>query len=105
MIFNFIYPRVRPNITSVQHGLMTKRSTITQLLEYFDKIFSINEMNFKILSVYFDFCKAFDQVPHHILLSKLAKFGFNYTFLELFSSYLSDRTQIVMIENTFSSIG
>ena len=50
-------------------------------------------------------CKAFDQVPHHNLQRKLAKFGFDYTFLELFSSYLSDRTQIVMIEKTSSSIG
>ena len=75
MVFSFIYPRVRPNITSVQLGLMTKRSTITQLLEYLDKIYSNNETNFERLSVYFDFCKAFYQVPHRILLSKLAKFG------------------------------
>ena len=71
---------------------MMKRSTITQLLEYLDKIYSNNETNLESLSVYFDFCEAFDRVPHHILLSKLAKFGFDYTFLELFSSYLSDRT-------------
>ena len=84
---------------------MTKRSTITQFLENLDKIYSNNETNLESLSIYFDFCKAFDQVGHQILLSKLAKFGFDYAFLELFSSYLSDRTQIVMIENTSSSIG
>ena len=105
MIFKFIYPRVRPNITSVEHDFMTKRSTITQLLEYLDKIYSNNETNLERLSVYFGFCKAFDQVPHHILLSKLANFGFDYTFLELFSSYLSDRPQIVRIQNISSSIG
>ena len=84
---------------------MTKRSNITQLLDYLDKIYSNKETNLESLSVYFDFRKAFDRVPHHILLSKMAKFGFDYTFLELFSSYMSDRTQIVMIENTSSSIG
>ena len=105
MIFNFIYPRVRPNITSVQHGFMTKRSTITQLHEYLDKIYSNKETYFESLSVYFDFRKAFDRVSHHILLSKMVKFGFDYTFLGLFSSYLSDRTQIVMIENTSFFIG
>ena len=70
LIFNFKNTRVRPNITSLRHGFMTKRSTITQLLEYLDEIYSNNETS---LSVYFDFCKAFDQLPHHILLSKLAK--------------------------------
>ena len=49
MIFNFIYPRVRPNITSVQHGFMTKRSTITQVLEYLDKVYSNNETNLESL--------------------------------------------------------
>ena len=83
---------------------MTKRSTITQFLENLDKIYSNNETNLESFSLYFDFCKAFDQVGHHILLSKLTKFGFDYAFLELFSSYLSDRTQIVMIENISSSI-
>ena len=84
---------------------MTKRSTITQFLENLDKIYSNNETNLESLSIYFDFCKAFDQVGYQILLRKLAKFGFDYAFLELFSSYLSDRTQIVMIEITSSSIG
>ena len=86
MIFDFIYPNIRAKITPAQHGFRTKRSTVTQLLEYLDQIYNDVETKNECLSVYFDFRKAFDQVPHHILIAKLGNLGFDISFLELFAS-------------------
>lgn len=46
----------------------------------------------------FDFSKAFDKVPHHLLLCKLRKIGFSITSLKWIHSYLSERTQAVIDE-------
>ena len=105
MIFDFIYPKIRAKVTPAQHGFMTKRSTVTQLLEYLDQIYNDVEAKSECLSVYFDFRKAFDQVPHHILILKLGNLGFDVSFLELFASYLTNRTQNVLINNEASPKG
>ena len=41
MLFNFLYPLVRPLDTNVQHGFMKRRSTPTQLISYFDVLTTI----------------------------------------------------------------
>ena len=102
MIFDFIYPKIRAKVTPAQHGFMTKRSTVTQLFEYLDQIYNDVEAKNEFFSVYFDFRKAFEQVPHHILISKHGNLGFDISFLELFASYLTNRTQIVLINNEAS---
>ena len=76
MLFNFLYPLVRPLVTNAQHGFMKRRSTTTQLTSYFDVLYNYLDKNFPCASVYFDIKKAFDSVPHHKLLTKLAAFGF-----------------------------
>ena len=53
-------------------------------------------------SVYLDYEKAFDKVPHTILLCKLRRFGLDESFFELLSSYLKDRIQNVKIDNHVS---
>ena len=45
--------------------------------------------------IYTDFSKAFDTVNHRILLHKLAEIGFSPKLIQLFKSYLQDRTQFV----------
>ena len=51
--------------------------------------------------IYLDLSKAFDEVPHHLLLSKLCDFGIRGTGLPWFQSYLSDRRQRVVLQGVF----
>ena len=54
------------------------------------------------LAAFVDSRKVFDCVQHHILLRKLCKVGLNLTVLRWVRSYLQDRKQRVLADNTFS---
>ena len=54
-----------------QHGFVPGRSTETQLLDHFCRIYEALEEDARIDTVYLDFAKAFDKVDHNILLTKL----------------------------------
>ena len=58
-----------------QHGFVNKRSTVTQLLNYFDKSTETIADGDVVDVIYFDFAKAFDTVPHQRLLMKLKGYG------------------------------
>ena len=53
--------------------------------------------------LFLDFKKAFDMVNHTILLSKLKVYKLDDLSLNWFKSYLSERSQIVIINNYESS--
>ena len=57
-----------------------------------------------VISIFLDFKKAFDCVSHDILLSKLNFYGIRGIALNWFKSYLSDRKQYTMINNTSSQL-
>ena len=49
-----------------------------------------------------DLSKAFDCLPHSLIIAKLYAYGLSFDSCELLSSYLSDRVQRVKIKNTRS---
>jgi hypothetical protein len=54
------------------------------------------------VSVYFDLTKAFDIVPHNILLRKLSNFGLSSSYVDWFHSYFSNRQPFFRISGTLS---
>src|SRR5579859_6169012 len=48
--------------------------------------------------VFLDFSKAFDTVLHGLLLQKLKSYGIQPDAVQLISSFLSDRTQRVVVD-------
>ena len=60
-----------------QHGFRSMRSTLTQLLSYWDAMLTKLEDGGSADAIYLDFSKAFDKVEHGVLLHKLKDFGVN----------------------------
>lgn len=77
---------------STSHALMS----ITQLISN-----ALDQGNFAC-ALFIDLEKAFDTVDHIILLRKLSHYGIRGHSLELFSSYLSNRKQIVSLSGISS---
>ena len=57
-------------LSSKQYGFINGRSTTTQLLSYLDKYVDTIVYGGVVDTIYFDFAKAFDSVPHERLLGQ-----------------------------------
>ena len=62
-------------LSNKQYGFMKNRSTVTQLLYYFNKCCERTSERKVIDSIYFDLAKAFDTVPNRRLCKKLSGYG------------------------------
>ena len=58
-------------INESQHGFRSNRSTLTQLLEFYETVVELSETGSLVDAVYLDYAKAFDKVSHNILMKNL----------------------------------
>lgn len=56
------------------------------------------------LPTFLDFSKVFDCIPRSILITKLKFYGFDYSSRLVIESYLTNRKQVVQIEDKKSDI-
>ena len=86
-------------ITSRQYGFIPGRSTTTQLLNYLNDCIEALVEGYVTDTIYFDFSKAFDTVPHHRLLKKLKCYGIKGQVLKWIESFLKGRSQVVKVND------
>ena len=91
-------------LTKYQHGLYFRRSVLTNTLAFLQRIFESLDKYSKdeIIAFYTDFSKAFDKVPHHELLKKIAKTGVGGCLVQVLDDYLKNRKKFVRVDNVRS---
>ena len=104
IVYNKLISHLESNqlIHKHQYGFQRQRSTEHALLHVLNTISTALNENKYCIGIFLDLKKAFDTVPHDILLKKLQKLGITGTALEWFTSYLSNRTQKVVVNDTLS---
>ena len=86
-----------------QSGFRENHSCQTTLIQLTDSLLSnINNNEFSGI-IFIDFQKAFDVISHTLLLRKLAVFKLTPNFIALMSSFLSNRKQLVLLNNQQSA--
>lgn len=85
-----------------QHGFIKGRSTLTNLMELNHIAAETLAKQKQLDIIYLDFNKAFDTIKHSIIITKLANLQYSHDALKWFSSFLSNRSLRVKINNELS---
>lgn len=88
-----------------QHGFMSGRSCSTNLLSVLNLWTMALEEEDSIDTIYLDFAKAFDTVPHKRLLRKLQIYGIDGQVHQWVENFLTGRKQKVVVNGEESAWG
>ena len=95
---------VEDKICNNQHGFVERRSCLSNLLETVDTIIDMLGEGSTVDVFYFDFCKAFDSVPHYRLLTKLENYGITGPMLNIIKDFLTGRTMKTVVRGSYSKL-
>ena len=102
--FDWLYPVLRQQLHDSQFGFRNGGSAIVQIVCILAKVYLLNDSSAidELTVFYLDFKKAFDKVPHDLLLLKIHKMGIDGTARKLIANYLDNRKQCVKKNNSRS---
>ena len=86
-------------LSEAQCGFRAGRSTGTCLVSFLDIIYREIDQGGVCGVVSLDLAKAFDTVDHERLIYKLKCYGFRYSCLKWYESYLSSRVQRTIVDD------
>ena len=90
---------IRPS----QHGFMNGRSCLTNPISFYDKVTHLVNEGKAVNVVYLDFSKAYDTVPHSILMEKPAAPSLDGHTLHWVKHWLDGQAQRVVVNGVKSS--
>ena len=103
ILYDELLTRTIDKIDTRQHGLLRNRSCNSNLLLFTESIARSLHEKIGTDVIYFDFAKAFDTVSHDLILNKLkTQYSIDGTLLKLFTEYLRNRKQRVILDNVIS---
>ena len=98
------YFNVNGLFADYQYGFRTGRSTMDAVKSLIEILYQTFENDKYAEATFCDLSKAFDCVDHHILLAKLEFWGIEDRELEIFRSYLANRSQTVYTDGKHSQL-
>lgn len=95
-------------LNSQQYAYQTGRSTTDAARDVVARVMAHLEGGRQVAAIFCDLSRAFEMIDHSLLLSKLARYGFEGNFLNIIASFLSDRqqsTSVLGVKSNLEPIG